>query len=65
MDKVYVPFCFRFTEREVRRWLAEAGFANVRRLKFERYDYASRVSRLLHGEGWLQFYADLAPRAST
>lgn len=58
LDNMYVPYCYRYTEREIRRWLAEAGFSNVQRLKFERYDYATWKSRLLHGEGWLQFYAD-------
>jgi len=58
LDNLYVPYCFRFTENEIRGWLAGAGFKNVRRLKFERYDYKKLLSRIIHGEGWIQFYAD-------
>ncbi|OGZ15141.1 MAG: hypothetical protein A3J08_02660 [Candidatus Lloydbacteria bacterium RIFCSPLOWO2_02_FULL_51_11] len=58
LDNLYVTHCYRFTEAEVRRWLAHAGFENVRRLKFERYDYETLLSRIIHGEGWLQFYAE-------
>ena len=58
LDNMYVPYCYRYTEKEIRQWLADAAFENVQRLKFERYDYATLKSRILHGEGWLQFYAD-------
>lgn len=58
LDNLYVPYCSRYTEHEIRRWLDDAGFENVRRVKFERYDYATLRSRFLHGEGWIQFYAD-------
>lgn len=58
LDNLYVDYCARFTEKEIRGWLVEAGFENVHRLKFERYDYEKPLSRLIHGEGWLQFYAD-------
>ncbi|MFA4954182.1 MAG: class I SAM-dependent methyltransferase [Patescibacteria group bacterium] len=58
MDNLYVPYCARFTQREILKWLADAGYENVRRLKFERYDYAKLWSRFMYGEGWLQFYAD-------
>ena len=58
LDNLYVPYIHRFREREIRQWLADAGYTNVRRLKFERYDYETLRSRIIHGEGWLQFYAD-------
>ncbi len=58
LDNMYVPYCYRYTEKEIREWLAQAGFENVRRLKFERYDYEKIWSKIMHGAGWLQFYAD-------
>ncbi len=58
LDNMYVPYCYRYTEKEIRAWLDAAGFENIRRVKFERYDYETLSSRILHGEGWLQFYAD-------
>lgn len=58
LDNMYVPYIFRFTEKEIRGWLETAGYTNIERLKFERYDYSTLKSRLIHGEGWLQFYAE-------
>jgi ubiquinone/menaquinone biosynthesis C-methylase UbiE len=58
IDDLYVPYCFKFTESQIRSWLAENGFENVRRVKFERYDYEKLWSRLMHGVGWIQMYAD-------
>lgn len=58
LDNLYVPYCYRYKESEIREWLTSAGFTNLRRLKFERYDYEKPMSRLIHGEGWIQFYAD-------
>jgi hypothetical protein len=58
LDNLYVPFCYRYKESEVREWLEKAGFHNIQRLKFERYDYSTLRSRLVHGEGWIQMYAD-------
>ena len=58
LDNLYVPYCFRFTEKEIREWLTNAGFNNLKRVKFERYDYETLRSRLIHGEGWIQIYAD-------
>ena len=58
LDNLYVPYCFRFTEQEIRSWLATAGFKNIRRVKFERYDYEALRARIIHGEGWIQIYAD-------
>jgi ubiquinone/menaquinone biosynthesis C-methylase UbiE len=58
LDNMYVPYCYRFTEKEMRQWLESAGFENIRRMKFERYDYEKPWSRFMHGEGWLHFYAD-------
>lgn len=58
LDNLYVPHCFRFTEAEVRAWLQSAGFDKIRRVKFERYDFEKIWSRIRHGEGWLQFYAE-------
>lgn len=58
LDNMYVPYCYRYTEKEIRQWLEEAGFENAQRLKFERYDYSTLWSRIMHGAGWLQFYAD-------
>lgn len=57
LDNLYVPFCYRFTEKEIRQWLVQAGFSRIVRVKFERYDFCRPLSRLIHGEGWLQFYA--------
>jgi len=58
LDNLYVPYCYRYKEKEIRQWLENAGFENVRRLKFERYDYEKLMSRIIHGEGWIQVYAD-------
>ncbi|MDP2676971.1 MAG: methyltransferase domain-containing protein [bacterium] len=58
LDNLYVPYCFRYTEHEIRRWLTQAQFHNLKRVKFERYDYEKVSSRILYGEGWIQFYAD-------
>ncbi len=58
LDNLYVPYCYRYTEQEVRGWLTQAGFHDLRRVKFERYDYETMKSRFFHGEGWIQFYAD-------
>ena len=58
LDNLYVPYCFRYRESEIREWLTSAGFTNLRRMKFERYDYEKPLARLIHGEGWIQFYAD-------
>ncbi len=58
LDNLYVPYCYRYTEKEIRQWLTDAGFENLRRVKFERYDYETLKSRFMHGEGWIQFYAD-------
>jgi len=58
LDNIYVPYCFRFTEKEIVTWLTEAGFTNIRRVKFERYDYEKPISRIIYGEGWIQIYAD-------
>ena len=58
LDNLYVPFCYRYREKEIRQWLAQANFENIRRLKFERYDYTTLRSRIIHGEGWIQMYAD-------
>lgn len=58
LDNLYVPYCHRFTEKEIRKWLESSGYTNIRRVKFERYDYEKFWSRVKYGEGWLQFYAD-------
>ena len=58
LDNLYVPYCYRFKEGQVRNWLSGAGFENIRRVKFERYDYEKFFSRIIHGEGWIQMYAD-------
>ena len=58
LDNLYTPYTKRFTEKEIRQWLAEANFEDIRRLKFERYDYTTLRSRIIHGEGWIQMYAD-------
>ncbi len=60
LDNLYVPYAFRYKESEVRKWLTDAGFTNLRRMKFERYDYEKPMARLIHGEGWIQIYADKA-----
>lgn len=58
LDNLYVPYCYRYTEKEIRDWFTNAGFINIKRVKFERYDYESLGSRIIHGEGWIQIYAD-------
>lgn len=58
MDNFYVPYCFRFTEKEIRSWFDEEGFENVRRLPVDYYDYKNPLSRILYGVGWLQMYAN-------
>lgn len=58
LDNLYVPYCYRYAEKEIRAWLTNAGFDNIRRVKFERYDYERPWSRFLHGEGWIQVIAD-------
>ena len=58
LDNLYVPFCYRYTEKEIKRWIVDAGFENLQRVKFERYDYRTSISRIIHGEGWIQIYAD-------
>ena len=58
LDNLYVPYCFRFKEKEIREWFKKANFENLQRVKFERYDYETIQSRIIHGEGWIQIYAD-------
>lgn len=58
LDNLYTPYTKRFTEKEISEWLVNAGFVNLRRVKFERYDYSTILSRIIHGEGWIQMYAD-------
>ena len=55
---LYTPYTHRYTEAEIRKWFEEAGFENIRRVKFERYDYSTLRSRIIHGEGWIQMMAD-------
>ena len=58
LDNLYVPYCYRYTEKEIIHWLDKAGFSNLKRVKFERYDYEKLSSRIIFGQGWIQFYAD-------
>jgi len=58
LDNLYVDYIYRFTETTIRRWLTDDGFEHIRRVKFERYDYATLRSRIIHGVGWIQMYAD-------
>ena len=58
LDNLYTPYTHRYTEAEIRNWFSNAGFENIRRVKFERYDYEKFFSRIIHGEGWIQMYAD-------
>lgn len=58
LDNLYVEYVYRYKESEIREWLKEAGYSNVRRLKFERYDYEHWRARLIHGEGWIQVFAE-------
>ena len=58
LDNLFVPYCYRYTEKEVRKWLSDAGYTNVQRVKFERYDYQTLLSRIIHGVGWIQMYAE-------
>lgn len=58
LDNLYVPYCYRYKEKEIKNWLENNGFKNLKRVKFERYDYEKLFSRMIYGEGWIQFYAD-------
>jgi ubiquinone/menaquinone biosynthesis C-methylase UbiE len=58
MDNLYTPYTKRFTETEIREWLTNAGYENLRRVKFERYDYETLKSRIIHGVAWIQIFAD-------
>lgn len=58
LDNLYTPYTHRYTEKEIRKWFEDAGFENIRRFKFERYDYETLQSRIIHGEGWIQIMAD-------
>ncbi len=58
LDNLYTPYTHRYTENEIRKWFEDAGFENIRRVKFERYDYETLMSRVIHGEGWIQIMAD-------
>lgn len=58
LDNLYTPYTHRYTEEEISGWLEKAGFENIRRLKFERYDYETLRSRIIHGEGWIQIQAE-------
>ncbi len=58
LDNLYVPFCFRYKESEIKKWFFSSGYSNIKRVKFERYDYSTLKSRIIHGEGWIQIYAD-------
>lgn len=58
LDNLYVPYLFRYKEKEIKKWLKDAGFMNLERVKFERYNYKTLQSRIIHGEGWIQIYGD-------
>ena len=58
LDNLYVPYCYRYTEKETRQWLDSAGFKNIKRVKFERDDYEKPLSKIIYGAGWIQMYAD-------
>lgn len=58
LDNLYVDHCDRYSAEEIYSWLEGAGFWNFHRVKFERYDFSTVRSRLIHGEGWIQVYAD-------
>ena len=62
LDNLYTPNTYPYTEAEIKNWFEKAGFDNIRRVKFERYDYEKPLSRLIHGEGWIQFFADKCAR---
>ncbi len=55
---LYAKYTKRFSEAEVRDWFKEAGLENFRRVKFERYNYETLRSRIIHGEGWMQIMAE-------
>lgn len=58
LDNLYTPYTHRYTEAEIRKWFEDAGFEHIRRVKFERYDFETLRSRIIHGEGWIQIMAD-------
>jgi len=58
LDNLYVTYVHRFTEKEIRDWLMPYfDDKDIKRVKFERYDYETLMSRIIHGEGWIQIYA--------
>ena len=57
MDNFYVPYCYKFTEKEIKSWFKEEGFENAWRMPVDYYDYTSPLSRIIQGEGWIQIYA--------
>lgn len=52
LDNMYVPYCFRYTEKTLKKWFDEEGYQKRKRVKFERYDYEKIKSRVLYGSGW-------------
>lgn len=66
MDYLYVPILHRYTEKKATRLLQEAGFDNIKRLIYPKYekslmrfcmqsqsDHTRTFWRILHGHGWI------------
>lgn len=59
LDNLYVPIRQSYHEHDIVKWFLEEGFSkeDVKRTKTTIYDYQKNISRLIHGEGYLQFSA--------
>lgn len=57
LDNLYVKYAYRYSEKQVRKWLKpHFNESDIHRVKFERYDYQTLKSRIIHGHGWIQMY---------
>ena len=57
LDNMYVPIRRSYREHEIRQWFSEEGFSNshVKRRKNIIYDHETKLNKLIHGEGYLNF----------
>ena len=49
-----MPILKRYTEKEIKDWFFDAGFKDVTRTPYERYDHRKLRNKIIHGEGWIQ-----------
>lgn len=53
-DFLCVPILKRYTEKEIKGWFFSAGFKDVTRTHYERYDHTKLRNKIIHGAGWIQ-----------